>query len=142
MKPSIASAPLPGSFHWAQEMLATHFSLIFLDRIGQGEHAESNRLLLSQEADMCSLEQMSAMGAPPYPDGLYGRSYLVGEALIAAAGWDLLKPLAVARNAGGKPSVQAWLQSLPQPECAKALAVLPAALAQDSKHCAAGCENG
>ncbi len=111
--------------HWAHEVLAVHFSLLFLDRIGQKAHAEKNRRLLRQQAHQCSLKQLVAMNNVPYPAGLYGRAYILGEQLIAAVGWDQLKPLALTRNVDGKPCAEEWLCSLPRSERAEALAVLP-----------------
>lgn len=85
-------APPVGVLNWLDEMLAVHFSLVFLERIGQVAHAVINRTVLRAEAETCSAAQMIAMNAVPYPDGLYGRAYLTGEAMIEAVGWDLLAP--------------------------------------------------
>ena len=61
--------------HWADEMFAVLFSLIYLDRIGQEAHADINRRCLVAEAEACSTEAMFALSGP-CPEGLYGRAYV------------------------------------------------------------------
>lgn len=104
----------PNAFSWAHEMLAVHFALRFLDHgsVGLRAYAELTRVTLRREANFCSRQQMLALGTPPYPTGLYGRAFVVGEELVAALGWDQLKSLALARGTGGEPGVDAWLTGL------------------------------
>lgn len=113
--------------NWAHEMLSLLSALQFLDRMGETGFADRNRTWLAEHAPPCSLEQMLSLDAVPYPEGLYGRAYVVGEALIAAIGWDTLKPLALARDRDGMASVETWLESLAPGEREMALGVLSGA---------------
>lgn len=113
-------APPVGVLHWLDEMLAVHFSLVFLERIGQVAHADINRTALRADAENCSPAQMTATSAVSYPEGLYGRAYLVGEALIEAVGWDLFKLLAATRGSDGKLCLETWIHALTQPARDKA----------------------
>ena len=113
--------------HWAHEMLAVLFSLRCLDSFGNFVGAQMNRVSLEQEAASCDLEQLLDLGAGPYPNGTYGRAYILGAALVDAIGWDLLKSLALARDEDGMPSVETWLDSLPPTERGKALVILAGA---------------
>jgi hypothetical protein len=113
------------AYHWADEMLAVQFSLFFLERIGQHLHAIANRVDLQRTASRYPVTEMLACSGPPLPLDFYGAAYVVGEALLAACGWDQLKLLGVTRNADGTPSIERWLGLLSGPERARALAALP-----------------
>jgi hypothetical protein len=112
------------TLHWAHEMLAVHFSLRFLDLKGEARHAQINRVDLIEQSNRCSLQQLLLQTSVPYASGTYGRAYVVGQELIDAIGWDLLKPLALARDEAGQPDVDAWLAGLPEWARGKAEAVL------------------
>ena len=113
-----------GSFHWAHEMLAVHFSLLFLDRVGQHAYAATTRARLTSEAAQCSLDRMLDLAGLPYPLGLYGRAYVVGSELVEAVGWDRSRLLALVRSGAGRPCVNTWLGSLATPERTQAERVL------------------
>jgi hypothetical protein len=114
--------------HWADEMFAVLFSLLYLARIGQEAHAERNRQGLLTEAERCSIETMFALDGP-CPDGLYGRVYVLGQALIDVIGWNHLKTLATTKGADGRMDVQVWLASLPDEDQDKVRPLLQSALA-------------
>jgi len=99
-------------FHWVDEMLAVLFSLAFLERINQHRHADLNRSCLIEESARCPPEQMLAMDRVPYPDGMYGRAYVVGAALVDAVGWPAVTRLALARDASQQANIESWLDSL------------------------------
>ena len=105
-------------------VLSLLFALQFLERMGETVYAERSRIWLTEEAAPCSLDEMLSLDAVPYPPGLYGRAYVVGEALIAAIGWDALKPLALARDGDGMACVDTWLDSLASTDREKAAEVL------------------
>jgi hypothetical protein len=109
-----------GSFHWVHEMLAVHFSLLVLDRVGQHAYATAARVRLTSEAEQCSLARMRGLSGLPYPVGLYGRAYVAGGELIEAVGWDKLRHLALARDEAGRPCIDTWLDSLPTAERTRA----------------------
>jgi hypothetical protein len=81
-----ACSPCRGG-HWADEMLAVTFSLMFLRENGFGDHADLNERALREEASRCTLSQaLSYRGGAV--DGISGRCFLIAEALIGAIGWD------------------------------------------------------
>lgn len=98
--------------HWADEMFAVLFSLLYLERIGETEHADRNRAGLMEEAHSLSRQKMLSVTRGPLPDGLYGQAYLLGEELRQAVGWGKLKELAVLRTPGCLPDVEQWIASL------------------------------
>jgi hypothetical protein len=98
--------------HWADEMFAVLFSLLYLDHTGFQDHADLNRTGLASEARACSAKAMFAIGGGRLPDGLYGRVYRLGTSLIDRIGWESLKTLAVTKRADGRMDVGAWLTSL------------------------------
>ncbi|HET9676011.1 MAG TPA: hypothetical protein VFP21_00740 [Solirubrobacterales bacterium] len=85
--------------HWVDEMFAVMFSLLYLERIGEVDHADRNRIGLVEQASLISREEMLNVVSGSLPDGLYGRAYLVGEELRRILGWAALKSLAVTPNA-------------------------------------------
>lgn len=101
------------SSHWVDEMFAVMFSLLYLERIGEIDHAHRNRIDLAEEASLISRKGMLEVVSGSLPDGLYGQAYLVGEELQQALGWDVLKSLAVTRAPDGTPDIEGWLGSLP-----------------------------
>jgi hypothetical protein len=68
--------------HWADELFAVHFSLLFLGRIGEVTYADRNRVQMGEQGKGCSVADMLATVDRPLPDGLYGRVYLVSQELI------------------------------------------------------------
>jgi hypothetical protein len=118
-----ACSPCNGTRSWADEMLAVMFSLRYLHEVGLVDHAQVNEVGLRQKATQCTLEQaMNHRGR--YPDGFYGRVFLVGEALIEAVGWDALGRLAAYYDADGIPEVPTWIDSLPATAQAHVKAIL------------------
>jgi hypothetical protein len=99
--------------HWVDEMFAVMFSLLYLERIGEVDHADKNRIGLIEQASLISRQEMLGVVGNPLPEGLYGRAYLVGEELRQAVGWAALKSLAVTRASDGTADVEEWLDSLP-----------------------------
>ena len=100
------------AMHWVDEMFAVLFSLLYLERIGEVEHADRNRNQLIEDAPLVSRQEMLAVTQCPLPNGLYGRAYLLGEELKQIVGWEVLKGLAVSRTTEGFPDVEAWIASL------------------------------
>jgi hypothetical protein len=111
--------------HWADEMFAVLFSLIYLDCTGQKAHADINRRCLVAEAEACSTEVMFALSGP-CPDGLYGQAYVLGSSLTDCVGWKRLKTLAVTKGADGRMDLAAWLSSLSAEDRENVLPFLPA----------------
>jgi hypothetical protein len=102
--------------HWADEMFAVLFSLMYLDRTGHEEHANLNRETdLLPEAAECTTEEMFALDGE-CPPGLYGRVFLLGTALEELIGWDRLKTLATTKGPDGRMDVAAWLDGLTEDE--------------------------
>jgi hypothetical protein len=97
---------------WADEMFAVHFSLIYLERIGETDHAERNRRHLVEQAARCSVEELFRLGEGVEPVGIYGRAYLVGLEIVEAVGWEALRPLATMRRSDGRCDVETWLATL------------------------------
>jgi hypothetical protein len=100
------------SAHWADEMFAVMFSLLYLEHIGEAEHADRNRAGLVKEAERISRSEMLTVIGGRLPEGLYGQAYLAGEELRQIPGWDAMKSLAVLRTSEGFPDVTKWLTSL------------------------------
>jgi hypothetical protein len=101
------------SIHWADEMFAVMFSLLYLDRIGEIAHADRNRVGLIENAPQISRQEMLTTTHGPLSDGFYGQAYLFGEELRHVVGWEALKNLAVSRTAEGFPDIGKWVASLP-----------------------------
>lgn len=100
------------AMHWADEMFAVLFSLLYLERIGEIAHADKNRIGLINGAQRISRQEMLAVAQGPLPDGFYGQAYLLGEELRQIVGWETLKDLATLRTAEGFPDVEVWIASL------------------------------
>jgi hypothetical protein len=105
-------------------MLAVLFSLRFLEQVDQHEHVERSRAFLREHGESYPVTKMLEVDPHSPGDGFYGCTYLIGEALLQAVGWELLKPLATMRSSG-IPSIPDWLASLPDAERAKADSILP-----------------
>jgi hypothetical protein len=121
-----ACSPMVGT-HWADEMFAVLFSLLYLDRTGYADHANLNRTHLVSEAEACSTQTMFG-AAGPCPDGLYGRAYLLGSSLIDSIGWEPLKTLAVTKGADGRMDADTWFASLTRTEREQVKPLLQGAL--------------
>jgi hypothetical protein len=100
------------SSHWLDEMFAVMFSLLYLEFIGEAEHAERNRVGLIEQSELLSRSSMFAVTEGPLPDGLYGQAYVTGEELREKVGWDAMRLLAVTRTPEGHPDVEERLNSL------------------------------
>jgi hypothetical protein len=100
------------ALHWADEMFAVLFSLLYLERIDEIEHARRNRAGLVEEAHHASRQEMLGATHGPLSNGFYGQAYLLGEELLQIVGWEELKGLAILRTAEGFPNIKAWIASL------------------------------
>lgn len=100
------------AMHWADEMFAVFFSLLYLERIGEIAHANKNRIGLINGAQRISRRKMLTITQGPLPDGFYGQVYLLGEELRQIVDWETLKDLATLRTAEGAPDVEGWIASL------------------------------
>jgi hypothetical protein len=100
------------AMHWADEMFAVLFSLLYLERIGETTHADKNRIGLIKGAQCISRQKMLNVTQGPLPGGFYGQAYLLGEELRQIVGWETLRDLATLRTAEGFPDVEAWIDSL------------------------------
>lgn len=98
------------SGQWADEMLAVHFALWYLDHTGRSDHAILCRRLLHEQAKQCSRED--AFSRRDYPAGFYGQCLLIGDDLIEIAGWDSFIRVPAHYTTEGIPDVQAWIASL------------------------------
>ena len=102
-------------FHGAHEMLACLFSVRLLRRSGLSDYAERIVAAYRHEAALCAPETLFA-AAPwsdaAYPAGYYGRAYVTGVALEAAAGYPALCRLARTLTPAGVPDIAGWLDSL------------------------------
>jgi hypothetical protein len=99
--------------HWADEMLAVMFSLLYLERIGEVDHAHRTRIALVEEAPLVAREKLFEAISRPLPNRIYGRAYVLGEELQQVVGWTALKTLAVTRTSDGTPDIETWLDLLP-----------------------------
>ncbi len=100
------------ALHWADEMLAVLFSLLYLERIGEIEHAHRNRAGLVEETHHVSRQEMLDTTHGPLSNGFYGQAYLLGEELRQIVGWEEMKGLSILRTAEGFPDIEAWVASL------------------------------
>jgi hypothetical protein len=85
----------PGLLHWTHELLAVQCSLRYLHSAGEDDYLR--RVIaedLMPQAERMSQAEALVWQGPAYVEGLYGRLFLLGEALIAATSWDDLKGLA------------------------------------------------
>jgi len=116
----------PQRFHWTHEMFAVEAALAAMRRIGEDDYVASVEWRLTGEAESLPLERMltTPIGPSQYPEGLYGRAFVTGRALIDAIGWRSLKGLVHTVDAAGQPSVAAWLSTLDVPERRAAVEVL------------------
>lgn len=110
--------------HWADEMLAVHFSLSHLRRTGFTTHAELNEKDLEQRADALPIEDLLKSTSLPLPEGLYGRAYVLGKDLAGAIGRPRLYELVDHYGDHGKPDIDAWLRALPRWHRTRALSIL------------------
>ena len=113
-----------GTCHWAHEILSLLFSFDYLETVGFGNYAGSQKERLRQESGLLSLPEMIDVSSMPYPLGMYGRAFVTGEQLLREVGWENLKPLARSFDALGKPDVAGWKRSLSN-EAREAIAWLP-----------------
>jgi hypothetical protein len=102
-------SPCNGTGTWVDEMLAVMFSLRYLEEAGFTDHARLNERHLREEAVKAPLEEVLNN---EHPDGVYGRCFLIGQALKAAVGWDGLIALNTYRDANGIVNLDAWIDSL------------------------------
>jgi hypothetical protein len=117
-----ACSPCRGG-HWADEMLAVTFSLLFLREAGLNDHADLNENALRDEASRCTLSQaLSYRGGDM--DGIYGRCFLIGETLCDAIGWEAMAAIPSYCQLGGQPGFDPWLAGLDGEAKAKACTAL------------------
>jgi hypothetical protein len=115
-------------FHWTHEMLACLVSVRLLRRLGMDEYAERRESEWREEARLLPLPDMLAadlwtLGV--YPPGYYGRAFVTGEAVVAAAGWEATRRLARSVLPGGlTPDVEGWIARLPPEAAARVRAAL------------------
>jgi hypothetical protein len=98
-------------------MLACLFSVRLLRQQGFEEYAAQTARQYREEAENCSLQTLFTADLwkmSCYPPGFYGRAFVTGAALKAAAGWPSLCRLARFRVERGAPDVSRWLHSLPE----------------------------
>ena len=100
--------------HWSHEMLATLWSVRYMDASGRRAFSEAAAQREMSRMDRCPLEAMLAVDSLPYPDGFYGRALSVGFRLQEAVGWPQLKSLAYSLDPEGRPDVAAWQDALPE----------------------------
>jgi hypothetical protein len=115
-------------FHWTHEMLACLFTLSLLREHGLGGYADRVEHDWRRDAVRMPPETLAALdlwaAAGPYPPGLYGRAFVVGDAFRRAVGWDALRPLARSLGPNGQPDVAAWLGTLAPSEREHARSIL------------------
>lgn len=114
----------PTMRHWTHEMVAMLMALRFLDSVGMASTASRTRARLRTEAEQITAADVIAEEKCTYPDGLYGRVYLIGQALVDAVGWNALLGIVDAFNKHGRPDHTIWLLSLAEPARQRAMAAL------------------
>lgn len=115
----------PRTFHWSHELLAVETAVRAMGELGEHAYVETLERSLAAQAERLPLAAMlTTPFGDEYPDGLYGRAWLTGRRLEAAAGWEELKPLAASFGEDGRPDVAAWVQSLRVKQRAAVEAVL------------------
>ncbi len=106
-------------FHWTHEMFACLISVRLLNQRGFTEYADLVTERYQAESRLCSFTQLvraDPWSGASYPDGYYGRAFVVGIELCQAVGYRALCLLARLLNHAAVPDVPAWLESLPLTE--------------------------
>jgi hypothetical protein len=104
--------------------LAVETAVRAMEELGGNAYVERIAASPTEEAGLLTVGAMltTRLDLGWYPPGLYGRAWVTARELIAAAGWERVKPLA--RSFGGRPDVAAWVASFPAAERAAVEAVL------------------
>jgi hypothetical protein len=119
-----ACSPCVGG-SWADEMLAVEFSLRYLRAIGLEAHAGLNEGVLRASGAQHSVSEVVS-GQLGWPDGAYGRAFLICEELNAALGRDVVQTLPSYCVLGGEPAFPAWRDSLSSEDRRKLDAIIGA----------------
>lgn len=119
----VVCSPLtPHVLKWSHELLAEHFRVRYLDLSSMETAAEVHRNWLRTNGETFPLEEVpNAAGTSA---GYYGRVFLLGQELIEAASWPLVRSLASALKEDGHPDPAAWIASLPPARSAEVKRIL------------------
>jgi hypothetical protein len=110
--------------HWTHEMVAVLMALRFLDSVGMAATANRTRARLRTEAEQITAAAVMAEEECTYPKGLYGRVYLMGQALVDAVGLNAVLGVVDAFNKHDRADHTVWLASLAEPARQRAMAAL------------------
>jgi hypothetical protein len=84
-----------------------------MEELGEHGYAQTVMSELTAEAECLQVGTMLTTSLLDRSlDGLRGRAWVTGRELVAAIGWEELKPLAATFGANGRPDVAAWVRSL------------------------------
>lgn len=107
----VCSAQTPLALKWSHELLAEHFRVRYLDLSHMEAAAEAHRNWLRANGQTFPLEEVP--NAADTSVGYYGRVFLLGQELIEATSWPVVRSLAFALNEDGQPDPAVWIASLP-----------------------------
>lgn len=108
----VVCSPLtPHVLKWSHELLAEHFRVRYLDLSSMETAAEVHRNWLRTNGQTFPLEEVP--NAADTSTGYYGRVFLLGQELIDATSWSVVRSLASALEEDGHPDPAAWIASLP-----------------------------
>jgi hypothetical protein len=110
--------------HWVDEMLAVHFSLLYLRELDLEDHAELNEVQLGRQSEICPRSAILDADGHGYPDGSYGAFFSLGCDLIKIVGWDGLVDLNRFRESRGQPEPGRWIANLSEDERRRIAATL------------------
>jgi hypothetical protein len=105
-------SPGAGKGHWVDEILAVHFSVLYLRELGHEDHAVLNEVNLRRQSYICSRAAVLNPDGHEYPDGSYGAVFSLGRDLIEIVGWDGLVDLNRFRDQARRPEPDRWVASL------------------------------
>ena len=92
-------------------MLAEHFRVRYLDLSDMEAAAEMHRNWLTTNGQTFPLEEVP--NATDTSAGYYGRVFLLGQELIDATSWPVVRGIAPALKEDGRPDLTAWVATLP-----------------------------
>ncbi len=108
----VACSPLrPQVLKWSHELLAEHFRVRYLDLSDMEAAAEMHRNWLTTNGQTFPLEEVTS--ATGTSGGYYGRVFLLGQELIEATSWPVVRSIAPALKEDGRPDPAAWVVALP-----------------------------
>lgn len=107
-----ACSPCQERGHWVDEMLAVHFSLLYLREMGLEDHAVINEVALRRQSYICPRSEVMGPDGPGYRDDRYGAFFSIGRDLIEVVGWDGLVDLNGFRDPDGRPEPDRWVAGL------------------------------